>query len=94
MKKRKTVAEKLLERLKEHPELGEMVRGLSNPQIIRTYCGKNDRACGAWSWFIYPQGNIGSPDNMTDCLKSKKLTWYESSNNVFEISAEFAPPLK
>ncbi|MEZ6854212.1 hypothetical protein [Halodesulfovibrio aestuarii] len=87
MKKRKTVAERLLDRLKEHPEIGKEIKKFSNPKIIRTYAGRQQRYDGAWSWMVDPVGDIGSADNMTKCLKAEKLQWFRTSCDSIEIVA-------
>ncbi|MEZ6854213.1 hypothetical protein [Halodesulfovibrio aestuarii] len=88
MKKRKTVAEKLLERLRAHPELAARMN-LKKAEVIRTYCGKKDYESGAWSWMIYPDGSVGSSDTMTDCVKCDRLKCHNSCHGTIEISAVF-----
>lgn len=31
--------------------------GPANAKLCRTYAGRNQRACGAWSWFLLPIDN-------------------------------------
>jgi hypothetical protein len=36
--------------------------GPANAEIRRTHAGRHQRACGAWSWFLWPkEGDAGFP---------------------------------
>lgn len=48
-------------------------------EVRRTYAGRNQRACGAWSWFLYCEkeliSSIGSSYTVTELLKAKKWSF-------------------
>lgn len=73
-----TIAQKLIIRLKE---LGlEIPNEAIAKSLNRGYWNKKN---GAWSWHVIDQDGhtlnweIGSPDTMTECVKSRILNYYK-----------------
>lgn len=64
--------------------------GGENAQIRRTFAGKNQRDCGAWSWFLWPINNdlgifpsVGSQVAVGELLKGKvEVSWDKHTRSV------------
>lgn len=82
-----TTAEKLLERLKQEPELFDLIS--DEAQCRRNYPSGSARNAGAWSWELRHNGvnpPIGSQWSMSECLKSSELSiWKDPDINFYHI---------
>lgn len=75
MNRRKKSSQRLVERLNDPEELNV---GIKPGYTFRSFSpGYWQKSAGAWSWMITAANGIeiGSPDTVADCLKSKKLAW-------------------
>lgn len=68
------ISDKLFNRLKNHPELIDRIRG--DGYCMRSYAGCGMKSAGAWIWSVEHDGiaPIGSCWTMKECLQAETLT--------------------